>query len=48
MKENLIEILNALHRVETRGDSTLIMADCIRGLVQIINTMDKEDKDGVQ
>lgn len=48
MKENLIEILNALQRVETKGEGTLIMADCIRGLAQIINSMDKEDDDGVQ
>lgn len=32
---NLEAIIVALLRVETKGESTLIMADCIRGLTAI-------------
>lgn len=53
MRDRLAQIFNALRNVETKGDSTMILADCMRELLNIIQEMDKEqkdqeDKDGVQ
>lgn len=42
MKDKLTAIFNTLKMVETKGDSTLIMADCLRELAQIINGIPKE------
>ena len=44
MKEKLIAIFNTLKMVETRGESTLIMADCIRELANIINSIPEESE----
>lgn len=48
MRDKLAAIFNALQNVETKGQSTLIIADCTRELLAIIQEMDKEEKDGVQ
>ena len=53
MRDRLAQIFNALMSVETKGDSTLILADCMRELLKIVQEIDKkqkcqEDKDGVQ
>lgn len=53
MRDRLAQIFNALQSVETKGQSTLILADCMRELLNIIQEMDKEqkdqeEKDGVQ
>lgn len=42
MKERLTAIFNAMQTIETKGESTLAMADCIRSLYQIIQEMEKE------
>ena len=42
MKDRLIAVFNTLKMVETKGDSTLMLADCMRELVQIINSMPAE------
>lgn len=36
MKETLIQIFEALNRIETKGGNTLIMADCLRALAEVI------------
>ena len=41
---NLDAIITALLRVETKGESTLIMSDCIRSLVAM-NQKAKEETD---
>lgn len=46
MKDQLTRIFNALKQVETKGDSTVIMADCLKGLVAVIQSIDKEEDDG--
>ena len=46
MKQNLTAILDALARVETKGDSTLILADCRRGLAGVIQTMPDTPQEG--
>ena len=43
MKDKLIAIFNTLKEVETKGDSTLRMADCLRELAGVINSMDQEE-----
>lgn len=48
MRDRLAQIFNALQNVQTKGESTLIIADCMRELLAIIQEMDKEEKDGVQ
>lgn len=48
MKDRLTAVFNALQNIPTRGESTLIMADCLRELLAIIQDLDKEEKDGVQ
>lgn len=44
MKDRLTAIFNLMQRIETKGDSTLFMADCIRELADVINTMPEEGK----
>jgi len=44
MKDRLISVFNALAQVETKGQSTLIVADCLRELQSIISEC-KEIKD---
>lgn len=45
MKEKLIAIFNTLQKVETRGESTLMMADCLRELANIINSLPTESEE---
>ena len=47
MKEKLILIFNNLKMVETKGDSTVLMADCLKALVAFIQEMpdDTEETD---
>ena len=46
MREKLIAIFNTMQRIETHGDSTLMMADCIRELAVVIDSIPNEDKNG--
>lgn len=45
MKESLIALLNTLKLVETKGESTLIMCDCMRSLASIINEISEKEHD---
>lgn len=45
MKERLLVVFNTLKMVETKGESTLVMSDCMRELAKIINSMESEEKD---
>lgn len=47
MKERLLTIFEAMKNVETKGESTVIMADCMRELADIINNM-PDEKDEVK
>ncbi len=40
----LSEVIKALLTVETKGQSTLVMADCIRALAQIEAEQKKEEE----
>ncbi len=42
MKDKLTAVFNTLKMVETKGDSTIIMADCLRELANIVNEMPEE------
>lgn len=46
MKEKLIAIFNTMQNIETHGNSTLMMADCIRELAVVIDSIPEEKKDG--
>lgn len=45
MRDRLVMIFNALNNVEAKGQSLLIVADCIRELQNVIQEMDKEAQD---
>lgn len=38
MVENLMRLKNTLMNVETKGNNTLIMADCLRFIDQMVDT----------
>lgn len=42
IKEVLISILNMLTQIETKGQSTLMMADCIQALDQLVSKIPDE------
>ncbi len=44
MKDKLTAVFNTLKMVETRGESTLMMADCLRELASIINSIPEESE----
>ena len=48
MREQLLAIFESMKKIETKGDSTVYMADCLRALVGVINSMptESEDNDG--
>ena len=46
MKEKLIAIFNLMQNIETHGNSTILMADCIRELAVVIDSIPNEDKNG--
>jgi hypothetical protein len=46
MKEKLIAIFNTLQNIETHGNSTILMADCIRELAVVIDSIPNEEKNG--
>ena len=46
MKEKLIAVFNLMQNIETHGNSTLMMADCIKQLAVIIDSIPEEKKDG--
>ena len=46
MKEKLIAIFNTMQNIETHGNSTILMADCIKELAVVIDSIPEEKKDG--
>lgn len=44
MKDKLIAVFNTLKMVETKGESTLYLADCMRELANIINSIPTENE----
>ena len=44
-KNALIGIYNTLLQIETKGISSLMMADCLRSLQAIINAPEEEKKE---
>ena len=44
MKEKLIAIINTMQNIETHGNSTLLMADCIKELARVIDSIPNEEK----
>lgn len=43
MKDKLIILRNTLSLIDTRGESTLHMADCIKFVSQLINDLEKSE-----
>ena len=44
MKDKLTALFTAMKQIETKGDSTVIMADCLREIVSIINSIPEEQE----
>ena len=44
LKNKLKDLHNAMSQVETKGDSTLMMSDCLRYLNQVIQECDKYEE----
>ena len=51
MRENLAKLYNTLALIETKGESTKIMAQCLQFIEQLVKSCDentaKEDSDNV-
>ena len=45
IKQDLRSLLNTLYQIETKGQSTIIMGDCLRFLEQLINKTPDEKSD---
>lgn len=45
MRERLLAVFETMKTIETKGDSTVFMADCLREIVAIINSI-PEEKEG--
>lgn len=43
MKQELINILNGLNAIEVRGQSVMILAQCLSQLVHILDSMPDEE-----
>lgn len=43
MKEKLLQLYNTLGLIETKGNNTLIMADCLKFLEQCINECNENE-----
>ena len=43
MKQKLINLHNALATIETKGQHTLTMADCMKFIQQMVSEIDKEE-----
>jgi len=44
MREKLIAIINTMQQIETHGNSTILMADCIKELAVVIDSIPNEEK----
>lgn len=44
MKENLIKLLNTMAMVETRGENTKIMAQCLQYVENLVQELDTAEK----
>lgn len=45
IKQDLRSLLNTLYQIETKGQSTIIMGDCLKFLDQLINKIPDEKSD---
>lgn len=45
MKEKLLQLLETMKKVDTRGESTLYMADCLLMVDRLIQECSKDDKE---
>ena len=45
MKQDLRSLFNTLCQVETKGQSTIVMGDCLKFLEQLINKIPEEQSD---
>lgn len=46
MTQQLVAIYDALSTIKTAGQETLVMADCLRALAQVIEVMNTSEQEG--
>ena len=44
MKDKLIQLHNTMCMIETKGENTILMADCLKFLVQCINECEQPEE----
>lgn len=47
MKERLTQIFNSLKQVETKGDNTIIMGECLKALYTLIDNYEEQAKEAI-
>lgn len=40
--QQIVRIYNGLYTIETKGENTIIMGECLKAIQQLINTMQKD------
>lgn len=45
MKDELIKLLETMKKIDTKGESTLFMADCLLFVDRLIQECSKDDKE---
>ena len=48
MEVKLVQLYNTLSTIETKGQNTKVMADCLRFLEDLINTKQTEKENNVE
>lgn len=48
MKNQLINILNGLNLIETKGQGVIILAECMSQLAQVIDSIPNEETEEVE
>lgn len=44
MKDKLISVYNTLYQIETKGQSTLLMAGCLQVLQEVLHEIQQNEK----
>lgn len=46
MKEKLIKLYNTMSQIETKGENTKLMAQCLTYVAQMVGELEREQKSG--
>ena len=48
MKQQLLDIFELMKKIETKGESTVFMADCLRAMANVINSMPDDKTETIE